>query len=236
MLAKMPRPSRTAATMVAKLSSARIIFAASLVTSVPVMPIAIADVGRLQRRRVVDAVAGHRHDVAVGLQRVDDAQLVRRRDARIDRVLAHRLASAASSSWSSSAPVSARRRRGSAMPRSAAMRAAVRGWSPVIIMTRMPARRASAMAVGGLGARRVDDADHADEDQVVAPATRRAPAVLVTARAADRRRRGCARPLRRAARRRREPVRCASRRAARRHRADAHVRAARRAARRALPW
>ena len=26
------------------------------------------------------------------------------------------------------------------------MRAAVRGWSPVIMMTRMPARRASAMA------------------------------------------------------------------------------------------
>ena len=40
MLAKMPRPSRTAATIVAKLSSARIMSAASLVTSVPVMPIA----------------------------------------------------------------------------------------------------------------------------------------------------------------------------------------------------
>ena len=40
MLAKMARPSRTAATIVAKLSSARIILAASLVTSVPVMPIA----------------------------------------------------------------------------------------------------------------------------------------------------------------------------------------------------
>src|SRR5215213_950692 len=36
----MPRPSRTAPTMVAKLSSVRIIVAASLVTSVPVMPIA----------------------------------------------------------------------------------------------------------------------------------------------------------------------------------------------------
>ena len=41
MLSKMPRPSRTASTMVAKLSSARIMFAASLVTSVPVMPMAI---------------------------------------------------------------------------------------------------------------------------------------------------------------------------------------------------
>ena len=40
MLAKIPRPSRIAATIVAKLSSARIMSAASFVTSVPVMPIA----------------------------------------------------------------------------------------------------------------------------------------------------------------------------------------------------
>ena len=43
-----------------------------------------ADVRRLQRGRVVDAVAGHRDDPAVGLQRVDDPQLVLRRDARVD--------------------------------------------------------------------------------------------------------------------------------------------------------
>ena len=35
-----------------------------------------ADVGLLERRRVVDAVAGHRDDGAVGLQRAHDAQLV----------------------------------------------------------------------------------------------------------------------------------------------------------------
>ena len=40
MLAKIARPSRTAATIVAKLSSARIMSAASFVTSVPVTPIA----------------------------------------------------------------------------------------------------------------------------------------------------------------------------------------------------
>ena len=40
MLAKIPRPSCTAATIVAKLSSARIMSAASLVTSVPVTPMA----------------------------------------------------------------------------------------------------------------------------------------------------------------------------------------------------
>ena len=40
MLSKMRRPSRTASTMVAKLSSARTIVAASLVTWVPVIPMA----------------------------------------------------------------------------------------------------------------------------------------------------------------------------------------------------
>ena len=41
MLPKMPRPSSTAATIDAKLSSVSVISAASLVTSVPVMPIAM---------------------------------------------------------------------------------------------------------------------------------------------------------------------------------------------------
>ena len=41
MLSKMRRPSRTARTMVAKLSSSRIMCAASLATSVPVMPMAM---------------------------------------------------------------------------------------------------------------------------------------------------------------------------------------------------
>ena len=40
MLAKIPRPSRTALTIVVKLSSARIMSAASLATSVPPTPIA----------------------------------------------------------------------------------------------------------------------------------------------------------------------------------------------------
>ena len=39
-----------------------------------------ADVGRLQRRRVVDAVAGHRHHLAAALKRLHDAQLVPGRD------------------------------------------------------------------------------------------------------------------------------------------------------------
>ena len=38
-----------------------------------------ADMGGLQRGRVVDAVAGHRDDLAIGLVGVDDAQLLVRR-------------------------------------------------------------------------------------------------------------------------------------------------------------
>ena len=37
-----------------------------------------ADVGGLQGRGVVDAVAGHGHDLAVGLEGVDDPQLLLR--------------------------------------------------------------------------------------------------------------------------------------------------------------
>ena len=43
-----------------------------------------ADIGALERRRVVDAVAGHRDDLATGLERVDDAQLVLGIDASVD--------------------------------------------------------------------------------------------------------------------------------------------------------
>ena len=43
-----------------------------------------ADVRALQRRCVVDAIAGHGDDLAVGLQRVDDAKLLFRHHARKD--------------------------------------------------------------------------------------------------------------------------------------------------------
>ena len=46
-----------------------------------------ADVGVLERRRVVDAVAGHRDDVALVLPGAHDLELVHRRDARVDRHL-----------------------------------------------------------------------------------------------------------------------------------------------------
>ena len=60
-------PRATAATMLAKLSSARTMSEASRVTSVPGPAHRDADVGLAQRGRVVDAVAGHRHDRAARL-------------------------------------------------------------------------------------------------------------------------------------------------------------------------
>jgi hypothetical protein len=49
------------------------------------------DVGQSQRRRVVDTVAGHRHRVAGLSQGLDDAQLVKRGDARHDGGIAQQL-------------------------------------------------------------------------------------------------------------------------------------------------
>ena len=65
-----------------------------------------ADVRRLERRRVVDAVAGHRDDLAVRLERVDDAQLLLGHDPREHRRGCARARPAPSSlSVSSSSPV-----------------------------------------------------------------------------------------------------------------------------------
>ena len=66
----------TALTMVAKLSSVSTMSAASLVTSVPVMPMATPMSAGAAPRRVVHAVAGHGHDVAPRLERLDDPDLV----------------------------------------------------------------------------------------------------------------------------------------------------------------
>ena len=69
-LSKTPRPSSTAASMEAKLSSVSTMSAASLATSVPVMPMATPMSAWRERRGVVDAVAGHGHHVALALQGV----------------------------------------------------------------------------------------------------------------------------------------------------------------------
>ena len=127
-----------------------------------------ADVGRLERGGVVHAVAGHRDDLPVRLQRVDDAQLVLGRDAGVDRDVAHAPRPAPRRRVaSSSAPVTTRERRPATMPRSAAMRAAVRGWSPVIMSTRTPARVRVGDRRSRLRPRRVDDPDQAEVDELL---------------------------------------------------------------------
>ena len=140
MFAKIARPSSTAATIVAKLSSASTMSAASLRDVGAGDPHRDADVGRLQRRRVVHAVAGHRHDrAAAAAARCTMRSLCSGIDARVDRDLAHRARparrrSAARELGAGDGAAVARRCRA---PR--AMTAAVRGWSPVIISGRMPA-------------------------------------------------------------------------------------------------
>ena len=67
--------------MVAKLSSASTIVAASFVTSVPAMPMATPMSAVFERWRVVDAVARHGDDVASRRwSAVDDPHLVLGRD------------------------------------------------------------------------------------------------------------------------------------------------------------
>ena len=116
---------------------------ASRATSVPPRAHRHADVGALQRRRVVDAVAGHRDELALRLQRLDDADLLRRVDARVD---AHVAAPARRAPRRRAARQLApghhggRRRR--AMPSRRAIARAVAGWSPVIITGVMPAAAA----------------------------------------------------------------------------------------------
>ena len=141
--------------------------AASLVTSVPVMPIAtpmsaaFSAGASLTPSPVIATMLPSR------LQRVDDAQLVLGRDAGVDRDVAHRAPRSASSS--SALELGAGERRGdpsAAMPRSPAMRAAVRGWSPVIMITRTPAPCGLGDRRARLGPRRVDDADQPEVDEL----------------------------------------------------------------------
>ena len=151
--------------MVAKLSSARIILAASFVTSVPVMPMATP----MSAAFSAGASLTPSPVIATTWPSACSAATMRSLCAGATRakteVLRTASLNAASSSASSSVPLSAAAP-ASMMPRSAAMRAAVRGWSPVIMMTRMPARRASRDRQRGFRPRRVDDADGADEDQL----------------------------------------------------------------------
>ncbi len=122
-----------------------------------------ADVGLLQRRRVVDAVARHRHDVAGLLQRLDESDLVLRRDASDD----------ADGGQAGGELVVAQRGELGAGERFAgdAQLGADRGSGDRVVAGDHPHLDAGAVALGdgrlGLGAWRIDDADHGQEREVL---------------------------------------------------------------------
>ena len=122
-----------------------------------------ADVGLLQRRRVVDAVAGHGDDVLLFLEQVDEADLVLGRDARDhadvgqvaqQRLVAHGGELGAGERAAFDAQLASDRRRGDG-----------------VVAGDHAHLDAGALAFGDgdtrLGPRRVDDADHRQQREVV---------------------------------------------------------------------
>jgi hypothetical protein len=176
------RPSRTAATIEAKLSSASTISEASFAASVPLRPIATPTSARFSAGASLTPSPVMATTAPVGLQRLDQAQLVLGLVRAKTSCLRAASRSASSSSRSSSAPVitaGARRR-----AELAAMARAVAAWSPVIILTRMPASLAAFRHGGdGLLARRIDQADEPSKVSRgdVASAMLRAPSGTVAA-------------------------------------------------------
>ena len=142
----MRRPSRIAPRIVAKLSSASTISAASFVASVPLMPIAMPTLARVS--------AGASFTPSPVIATTSPCAC----SARTMRILCSGLVRAYTStsrttalSWScesasSSAPVSTAASSPSTRPISRAIAIAVPAWSPVIIFTRMPAAWQSAIA------------------------------------------------------------------------------------------
>ena len=94
-----------------------------------------ADVGVLEGERVVDAVAGHRDDVAVGLQGVDEGALLLGGDAAEDRVRAR--GPRRSASWSSGR-VRASTGSPTSSPTARATAATVTGLSPEMTLMATP--------------------------------------------------------------------------------------------------
>src|SRR5215218_2976320 len=86
MLSVIPRPSRIAAMIVAKSSSVRTRSEASRAAAVPALPIATPTSAR-RSAGVVDPVSRNRDDLAFLLQRLDEAQLVRRRNTSVDGLI-----------------------------------------------------------------------------------------------------------------------------------------------------
>ena len=101
MLSAMARPSRIAATIVAKSSSVRTRSADSRAASVPAAAHCHPDIRQAKGRCVVDAVAGDCDHLSPVLQGLDEAQLLGGRHARMDRGLgqAERAADGLGGQW-----------------------------------------------------------------------------------------------------------------------------------------
>ena len=136
------RPNSTALTIVAKLSSVRIITAASLDTSVPVMPIATP----MSAAFSAGASLTPSPVIATTLPDCFSSRTRRTLSSGATRAITLICGSWSSSSSSliaaNAVPVIAR----PSMPSSAAIAPAVVAWSPVIIRTRIPASWHSAIA------------------------------------------------------------------------------------------
>ena len=108
-----------------------------------------ADVGVLQRERVVDAVAGHRDDVAPRLQRADHRPLLVRRDPA-EHGRCSSTSASASLVFGQLARVD-RRRPPPSSPTRPATAPTVRGLSPEMTFTATPCSREVRERVGGVG-------------------------------------------------------------------------------------
>ena len=146
-LSVMPRPQRMARTMVAKASSSNRMSQASLVTSVPVMPMATPTSASLMAGASLMPSPVTATDSPCALSVRTTRSLTEGVERAMTRTLLSASAKAVSSSFSSSAAVTARWPP-SSMPSERAMAVAVIRLSPVSIITEMPAVRQASMAGG----------------------------------------------------------------------------------------
>mmetsp|Transcript_8751 Transcript_8751/g.16115 ORF Transcript_8751/g.16115 Transcript_8751/m.16115 type:complete len:241 (-) Transcript_8751:834-1556(-) len=145
-LSQTTRPSRTATTMVAKLSSARIISEASRATSVPSLPIATPMSAALRAGASLTP-SPVMEDTCPCDWRALTIRILFWGEARANTLCVMTASFICSSSMaSSSGPVTASEYCSSTIPSMCPMAVAVSLWSPVIMATRTPAWWASAMA------------------------------------------------------------------------------------------
>ena len=137
------RPYETAPTIVAKLSSVRIITAASLETSVPVIPMATPMSADFRAGASLTPSPVIATTLPFSLRSRTRRTLSSGATRATTPMLSSSVCSSSSLIAANSLPVTAR----PSMPSSEAIAAAVVAWSPVIMRTRMPASRHSAMAV-----------------------------------------------------------------------------------------